>query len=154
MLALMFEAGGERLALDTRSVAEVVPRVRLRSLAGAPGWLAGVFIYRGRAIPVVDLCHLADAGECPTHLSSRIILVRRSSPRGEWLLGILAARVDEVRTIGPTAATLSGFTSDEAADLGAVIVEEGELIRQIDLDHLLPESYQRLIPMDLRELPP
>src|SRR5262249_3006561 len=101
MLALTFEAGGERLALDARPVAGVVPRVPLRPGAGAPAWLAGVFVYRGWAVPVVDLHRLAGAGDCPAHLSSRIILVRRTGPAGEWLLGLLAARVDDVRTIGP-----------------------------------------------------
>ena len=58
MLALTFAAGGDRLALDIRRVAEVVPRVRLAPLAGAPAWLAGTFVYRGQVVPVIDLHRL------------------------------------------------------------------------------------------------
>src|SRR4051812_37753377 len=125
MLALLFEAGGERLALEARSVAEVVPRVPLRPLAGAPQWLAGVFVYRGRVVPVVDLYRLAGAGDCPAHLSSRIILVRRGA--GE-LLGLLAGRVDDVRDLDPADAVLDGFTAEGRADLGPVGVARGELV--------------------------
>ena len=104
-------------------------------------------------VPVVDLNQLAGAGECPTHLSSRIILVRRTGPAGEWLLGLVAARVDDVRTLGPASATLDGFTPEGQADLGPVAVDKGELLRRLDLDRVLPEAYRRLVPVDLRELP-
>ena len=67
-------------ALDIRRVREVVPRVRLRPVSGAPEWLAGLFVYRGQAVPVLDLHRLAGAGECPPHLSSRIILVPHGGP--------------------------------------------------------------------------
>src|SRR5262245_62513254 len=105
MLALTFMAGRDRLALDIRRVAEVVPRVRLAPLAGAPAWLAGTFVYRGGVVPVIDLHHLAGAGECPELLSSRIILV----PVGGRLLGLLAARVADLREIDPAAAA-AGLT--------------------------------------------
>jgi chemotaxis-related protein WspB len=153
MLVLTFEAGGERLALDVRSVVEVVPRVRLRPLAGAPSWLSGAFVYRGTVVPVVDLNQLAGAGECPTHLSSRIILVRKLGPTGERLLGLVVTRVDDVRALEPASATLDGFTPEGQPDFGPVAVENGELLRRLDLDRILPETYRRLVPTDLRELP-
>jgi chemotaxis-related protein WspB len=153
MLALTFEAAGERLALDVRSVVEVVPRVRLRQLAGAPSWLSGAFVYRGRVVPVVDLNRLAGAGECPAHLSSRIILVRRAGPAGEWLLGLVAARVDDVQSLEPAAATLDGFTSEGQPDFGPVAVEKGEMLRWLDLDRMLPDAYRDVVPTDLREQP-
>src|SRR5262245_23385734 len=75
MLALIFHIGTARLALDVRRVKEVVPRVQLQVLAGSPPWLAGAFVYRGQVVPVLDLHQLVGAGDCPPHLSSRIILV-------------------------------------------------------------------------------
>src|SRR6478609_9003906 len=98
MLCLTFQIGPHRLALDTRRVREVVPRVELRPQAGGPAWLGGVFVYRGIAVPVVDLHRLLDAGECPTHLSSRIILV----PHGDGLVGLLAAHVADLREVTPS----------------------------------------------------
>ena len=59
MLALTFEVGSDRVAVDVRRVREVVPWVRLSPLSGRPSWVAGVFVYRGRVIPVIDLHRLS-----------------------------------------------------------------------------------------------
>ena len=90
MLALLFQIGSDRLALDVRRIKEVVPRVPLQTLACSPPGLAGTFIYRGRVIPVVDLHRLAGVGECPPHLSSRIILVPQPGSADGRLLGLLS----------------------------------------------------------------
>jgi chemotaxis-related protein WspB len=82
MRVLTFQVGPDRLALPLASVVEVVPRERLHRPAGAPAWLAGLFLHRGRAVPVVDLFALAGAGECPADLSSRIILVPTPAKEG------------------------------------------------------------------------
>src|SRR5258707_289829 len=98
MLALTFQIGADRVAIDVRRVRRVVPRVRLAPApAGARG-LAGSFVYRGRVVPVLDLHRLAGAGDCPSHLSSRIILV--PYPAGsESLVGLLAAQVADIREL-------------------------------------------------------
>ena len=51
MLALTFQIGATRLALDIHRVREVVPRVHLERVAGGPAWLAGMFVYRGGVVP-------------------------------------------------------------------------------------------------------
>src|SRR4051812_9802751 len=100
MLVLTFQVGREALALDIHRVREVVPRVRLGPISGAPDWLAGVFVYRGQVIPVIDLHRLSGGAECPPHLSSRIILVPLGGPDGgERLLGLLATQVADIREI-------------------------------------------------------
>src|SRR5437868_3285926 len=102
MLVLTFQVGQERLALDVRRIIEVVPRVRLQRPAGAPEWLAGLFVYRGFVLPVIDLHSLAAAGPCPPCLSSRIIIVPHFWQGEQRLLGLLAAQVADVRDIDPT----------------------------------------------------
>lgn len=151
MLVLTFQVGDERLALDIRNVAEVVPRVRLRRPAGAPPWLAGCFVYRGRIVPVVDLHRLIGAGECPPHLSSRIVLVNRTDPNGAWLLGLLAARVDDVREVETAVAPLDRFTAADQPDLGPLLVDKGQMLRRLELDRLLPAPLQRLVMEKLGE---
>jgi chemotaxis-related protein WspB len=140
MLALTFTAGGDRLALDIRRVAEVVPRVRLAPLAGAPAWLAGTFVYRGQVVPVIDLHRLAGGGECPELLSSRIILV----PVGGRLLGLLAARVADLREIEPPAGAAS-LVAEGRADLGPAVADGGGVLRLLDPDRLLPDDARRLL---------
>ena len=104
VLVLTFQIGDDRLALDVRRVKEVVPRVELQRTPGSPAWLAGLFVYRGRAVPVVDLHRLLGAGDCPPHLSSRIILVARAGAAADGdgrLVGLLAARVADLREVPP-----------------------------------------------------
>ena len=98
MLALTFQVGQDRVAVNIARVREVVPRVRLTPATGGPAWVAGLFVYRGRVVPVIDLHRLTGAGECPPHLSSRIVLVPYP-PQAESLVGLLATRVADVRKI-------------------------------------------------------
>jgi chemotaxis-related protein WspB len=152
MLALTFQVGGERLALDTRRIEAVVPRVPLRETAGAPSWLAGVFVYKGMIVPVVDLHHLAGEGECPRHLSSRIILVPDPAGGDGRLVGLLAAQVDKLQEVSPSAPV--SFTESGRADLGPVVADGKEILRLLDLDRLLPASARRLVASMQEEAPP
>ena len=153
MLALTFQIGPHRLALDARRVKEVVPRVRLRPLAGGPPWLAGAFVYRGQVIPVLDLHRLLGAGECPPHLSSRIILVPHAAGGPERLLGLLAAQVADLRQVQAVAPAADGLTEPGRADLGPVLVDGGEIIHLLEPDHLLPEAARQQLTAVPRELP-
>jgi len=129
MLVLTFQIGPNRLALDIRRVREVVPRVELTRTAGGPSWLAGSFVCRGRVVPVVDMHRLLGAGECPPHLSSRIILV----PMGDGLMGLLAAQVADIKEI---AAPVGGGHSE----LGQAVVDDGAVLHLLDLARLLPDG--------------
>ena len=144
MMVLTFQVGNEPLALDIRRVREVLPRVRLRPVSGAPDWLAGAFVYRGRVIPVIDLHRLAGIGECPPHLSSRIILVPHASPDGgERLLGLLATQVADIREVRSNEPTLPRLAADGAVDLGPVVADGNGLLRLLDPDRLLPAAAWR-----------
>src|SRR5437868_11271606 len=144
MLALTFQVGPDRVAVDVRRVREVVPRVRLSPVSGAPDWLAGAFVYRGRVIPVIDLHRLAGAGECPPHLSSRIILVPHTPPGGgERLLGLLATQVADIREVAADDAVLTGLAADGGVDLGPVVADGPGLVRLVNLDRLLPGAAWR-----------
>ena len=137
MLVLTFQIGDNRLALDIRRVREVVPRVELKRSLTGPAWLAGLFVYRGQAVPVVDLHRLLGGGECPHHLSSRIILVPRVDAEGtESLLGLLAAQVADLREVEPGHATALGDTPG----LGPALVDRDGILRLLDLDRLLPPA--------------
>src|SRR5271169_5863181 len=108
MLVLTFQTGSDRLALDVRRVREVVPHVRLQPVTGGAVWLAGIFIYRGQIVPVIDLHRLRGAGECPSLLSTRIILVAQMQGGEERLIGLLAAQVADVRDMQPGAKSSPG----------------------------------------------
>ena len=137
MLVLTFQIGDDRFGLDIRHVREVVPRVELKRSPTAPAWLAGLFVYRGRAVPVVDLHRLLGCGECPHHLSSRIILVTRADAAGgESPRGLLAALVADLREGEPGSAPGRGTTPA----LGPALVDRDGILHLLDLDRLLPAS--------------
>ena len=75
MLLLTFRAAENLYAMDVARVVKVVPRINLRRLPHAPGFLAGVFDYHGTVVPVVDLGILLGSESCRDRLSTRIILV-------------------------------------------------------------------------------
>jgi chemotaxis-related protein WspB len=79
MLLLTFTAGANRYAVDVARVVELLPRVELRAVPHAPGFLAGLLEYRGKVVPVIDLGLLLGAGPCADRLSTRIILVNGAS---------------------------------------------------------------------------
>ncbi len=131
MLALTFQVGPDRVAIDVRRVREVIPRVRLIPTPRAPVWLIGMFVYRGRVVPVVDLHRLTQSGECPLHLSSRIILV--PFPEGtDRLVGILATQVAEIRELPATMGPSSGNDG-----FGPPLADGHSTLRLLDPDRLL-----------------
>ncbi|HEY3787846.1 MAG TPA: chemotaxis protein CheW, partial [Urbifossiella sp.] len=127
MLALTFQIGADRLAIDVRRIRRVVPRLRLSPAPAASTALAGAFVYRGHVVPVVDLYRLAGAGECPPHLSSRIILV--PFPRdSESLVGLLATQVAEIRELP----VLPAADSSQSAVLGPPMADGAAVLRLLD----------------------
>ena len=142
MLILTFQIGSERIGLDIQTVREVVPRVRLRPLSGGPPWLAGVFVFRGLVVPVIDLHDLTGQGPCPEHLSSRIILVPQADPHTgfERLLGLLTSQVSELRTLSAGFSTISQTLTPGGIGLGMVIADELGILRLLDPEKLLPAA--------------
>jgi chemotaxis-related protein WspB len=153
MLVLTFQIGSNRLALDVRRIREVVPCIRLQPIGSAPSWLAGVFIYRGGVVPVVDLHRLLGAGACPTHLSTRIILVSQVGAGTQQLLGLLATQVADIRDVPAPAPSPVALAAPGQPDLGPVLVDGQEIVHLVELGRLLPESYERqlaVVPGELR----
>jgi chemotaxis-related protein WspB len=138
MLALTFQVGNDRVAVDVRRVREIVPRVRLSDVSGGPPWLGGVFVYRGRVVPVVDLHRLMGVGECPYHLSSRIILFPYPLDIPETIVGLLATQVAEIREVRTDLVQpLSGTPGRPG--LGPALPDSAGILRLLDPDWLLSQ---------------
>jgi len=147
MLLLTFNLGGERYALESSRVVEVIPMVPLRKLPHAPDCVAGLFNYRGAVVPVLELRQLVQGGPCQPCLSTRIILVSWVSPKGRksHTLGLMAERVTE--TVQKTSLDLSppGITVEKAPYLGEIILGEGGMIQCLRLEHLLPDGLREAL---------
>src|SRR5256885_2780663 len=76
---------------------EVAPLVELRALPQAPRGLAGLMNYRGKPVPVLDLCQLTSDRHASQRLSTRIIILKHPlAKQGERLVGLIAERVTQV----------------------------------------------------------
>ncbi|WP_020472121.1 chemotaxis protein CheW [Zavarzinella formosa] len=143
MLALTFQIGPNRLALGVREIKEVVPRVNLKPAPFGPSWLAGVFVYRGQVVPVVDLHKLIAVGNCPDFLSSRIILVPLPGDPRERLIGLLAGQVADIRELPSMGNGSSGNSDSSRPDLGPVIVDAEGIMHLAVLDRVIPAAYRQ-----------
>lgn len=103
MLWLLLSIEGERYAIESGDVVEILPWVKLQTLHQAPATIAGLLNDRDRPIPIVDLSQLLYGRACRLHVCTRIILVTRSHsnpthPKTE-IIGLLAEQVAQTRQI-------------------------------------------------------
>src|SRR5689334_16624749 len=97
MLFLLFQLGNDRYVLEAARVVEVAPLLSLKRLPQAPTGVAGIFNYRGRPVPAVDLCEVATGRPAAERLSTRIIIVNyRAEDQTEHLLGLIAENATEM----------------------------------------------------------
>lgn len=140
-LLLLLAVGEQQYAIDSEAVVEVIPRVVLRPMSGAAPHQSGVFNFRGRVVPVVDVSRLIAGTACAEHLSSRIIMVRHRGGEGsESLVGLLAERVTDT-VLKP----LNRFQPTESAAaarpfLGGVALDERGLIQLLQIEPLAREA--------------
>src|SRR4051812_11201026 len=97
MLFLLFKLGKDRYAIEASRVVEVVPLLELRKIPQAPEGIAGVFNYRGKPVPAIDLCQLTVNQRAAHRLSTRIIVINSADSRGRHqLLGLIAEHATEM----------------------------------------------------------
>jgi chemotaxis-related protein WspB len=149
MLALMCNAAGNRFAVDARQVLEVVPRVRLQSVSGSPSWLAGMCVYRGRILPVLDLAHLATGAVCPNQWSSRIVLVQCMDDPSQ-VFGLI---VEQVAVTQLSADRLGASPAACVTSLGAMSLDDEGMFQLLDVSRVLTaERRAALMPRALERV--
>ena len=137
MLYLVFQIGVHRYAIASREVEEVLPLIELNVLAHAPAVVAGIFLYRGAPVPVVDLSQLIQGRPAERKLSTRLVIVRPSNGAGSRLLGLLAEKATDTirREAGDFVA--SGALPTAAGYLGPVTTDARGLIHRLDVSVLI-----------------
>jgi len=138
MLALIFTVGTQRFALDSRQIRIVLPRPELTAMPQAPPTIAGLFNYRGTVVPVVHLSRLLGDRDSPALYSTRLVLVRYPTPRGERLLGLLADGVIETRRVPDEDLSGAAVRLEQAPYLERVLPESEGVVQFVTVDQLLP----------------
>ena len=146
MLFLLFQVGDERYAIQASRVAEVVPLLALQKLPQAPKGIAGIFNYRGRPVPALDLSELALGRPAIERLSTRIIIVNYGeAPGPARLLGLVAEQATEMLRKDPTDFVDPGVKLGLAPYLGPVLMDTRGPIHWINEQLLLPAAVRDLL---------
>ena len=146
MLFLLFQLGDDRYVLEASRVVEVVPLLELKQLPRAPKGVAGIFKYRGRPVPAVDLCALTLGRPARERLSTRIIIVNQVDDRGTpHLLGLIAEHATETLRKDVGDFVDSGVTLKDAPYLGPILMDDKNPVHWIDEQRLLPEPVRSLL---------
>ncbi len=132
LLFLTFRIGDESYALDTAQICEILPLLRITRLPQAPAGVAGLIIYRGRSVPVVDLSELILGEPARSQISTRLILLRR----GDHLLGLIAEQATEMIRREAASFSNSGVANPGAPYLGPVTRDGDRLIRWFEVQKL------------------
>jgi chemotaxis-related protein WspB len=118
------------MAIDARSIVEVLPPVSCLPALGAPGWVRGLFCYRGALTPLVDAATLLGAAREPDRMSNRILVIRGGAEGS--LVGLWVESVLEIDSIDFEAADgHPGFATPTGRFLGSVVQTRWGQVQQI-----------------------
>ncbi len=150
MLVLTFMVGEFLYGFEAVNVAEVVPPVNCKPLPKAPGFVSGVFNYRGRISPVIDLPRLALDKPSVSMMSSRIIMIdiadiNEECERGSRYLGLRAEKVTDMVKLSDDLFESPGADIPDAPWLGRVAKMERGMLQLINPAKLLDEDLQRIL---------
>jgi len=129
MLGLLVEAAGQRLALDVRQVAQVLPLATLRPYSPAPSVFVGLLLHHGGVMPVFDLERIRRAEPAPERLHTRLILIQPGKDADLPSFVLRVARVIEVRPF-----------ADQDFSSGKILLDTEGTIEAIDPTVALPED--------------
>lgn len=146
MLMLLLNIRNERYAIESRQVVEVIPLVVLKSFPHQPEHIAGVFNYRGRIVPVMDLCRLMRDKPSSEYLSTRIVLVNywgnNTELKAPYILGLMTEQVVETLHKSESEFVDPNIQIDTAPYLGKMIVDDQGMIQCLRIEYLLSEAQQ------------
>lgn len=147
MQLLSFSVAGQPFAIESRRVIEVLPLVPARPLPRSPDYLAGIFTYRGRLVPLVDLARRLGVDRPAAKLSTRVIVVEfefeatgpgPAARPGPIRVGLVAENVVALRSADEARASLPPLRIPGADFLDRALRIGTETVQLIDVRKLLP----------------
>jgi chemotaxis-related protein WspB len=146
MLFLIFQLGQDRYALEAGHVVEVLPLVEMKRIPGAPRGVAGIFNYRGRPVPAVDLTELTLGQPAGERLSTRIIIINYPDDTGKFQpLGLIAEHATEIIRRDKKDFVDTGLNLGTPAYLGPVLMDGRGAIHWVREQRLLPQNVRDIL---------
>lgn len=140
MLFVLFQLGKERYALEAQRVVEVVPLLAVQKIPQSPPGVAGMFLYRGRHVPALDLCELTLGRAAAEHFSTRIIIINHSfTPGEEQLVGLITERTTETLQREPQDFLQPGLRVTTTSYLGPMLKDKAGVIHLLSPERLLQQ---------------
>ena len=118
MQLLTFATGGQQYGIDTRNIVEVLPFISAQELPQQAEEIRGLIRYRGKLLPVIDLCQLILSRPCQLRLGTRTIVVKTIADDADDASVLFAITAEDVvgistTTFNSTACDPSGSFSDQ-----------------------------------------
>jgi chemotaxis-related protein WspB len=146
MLFLVFELDGDRYALETRQLIEVLPFVNLKRLSKAPPGIAGMFDYHGLPVPAVDLSEVFLGRAALRRVSTRMVIVNypgdEDAPRP---LGLITERATTTVRLDAAQFSETGVSHGDTPSLGPVARDAHGLIQWLTVSQLLPPAVRNVL---------
>jgi len=146
MMFLLFHLGKDRYVLEARHVIEVLPLLELKRIPEAPRGVAGIFNYRGRAVPAIDLSELTLGRKAGELLSTRIIIINYPDESGKFHpLGLIAERATEIIRRETADFIEPGLKFGDAPYLGPVLTDGQGVIQWVHEQRLLTDNVRDIL---------
>ena len=108
MQLLTFTLGQQQYGIDTRNIVEVLPFISANPVPKQGEEVRGLVRYRGKLVPVIDLCQLISDRHCQLRLGTRTVVVKTipvESDKESYLFAITAENVIGMSTTMPDVKT-------------------------------------------------
>jgi chemotaxis-related protein WspB len=146
MMFLLFHLGKDRYVLEARHVIEVLPLLELKRIPEAPRGVAGIFNYRGRPVPAIDLSDLALGHHFSENLSTRIIMINYPDESGKLHpLGLIAEQATEIIRRETKDFVEPGLKFGDTPYLGPVLTDQQGVIQWVREQRLLADNVRDLL---------
>ncbi|KUZ77199.1 chemotaxis protein CheW [Burkholderia ubonensis] len=161
MLFLLFELDGERYALEAAQIVEVLALAPVKSIPGAPPWIAGAIDRHGEPVPVIDVAQLALGRAARRLRSTRLVVVRYRTPdtppdaggAAGRMLGLIVERATQTCRIDPARFADSGIATPHARWLGPVAGDASGFVQWVDVRRMLDDDARTLLFPPAQPLP-
>lgn len=146
MLFLVFELDGDRYALETRQLIEVLPLVSLKRLSKPPPGIAGMFDYHGQPVPAVDLSEVILGRAARRRMNTRMVIVNYPVAEGaQRPLGLIAERAAATVRLDAAQFNDTGISHGDTPYLGPVARDARGLIQWLTVPQLLPPAVRNAL---------
>lgn len=136
MHAVIWSVAGQRYAIDSRFVVEIIPLVTARPIPLMPAWLLGLINFRGTLAPLIDVRAVLGQAPAAARRAARILVLclDPADPAGERIAALVDEVVGAERLDLDHLASHFEFDSASGATLGPVVLTGGDSVQVLALD--------------------